>query len=258
MNRRPVSADFSQRVATRFATATATYDAHSPVQRHAAARLAERIATASLPPRPRVLEIGCGTGHLTERLLRHLAGARILATDLAPTMVAACRHRLSGFPNLDYAVMDGTRPAADGEFDLICGNLVAQWFRDLPAALDGLAQRLAPGGLLAFSLLGAGSFRTWHAAHEQHGLQAGALRFPTPERCRAAFPAGELTLVGEHRIDRPDSALGFLRGLRAIGADTPAPGHRPLTAGELRRVLATLGETPEIDYELIYALWRKK
>lgn len=264
MTGRPAGADFSGRVAARFATAADSYDAHSPVQRYAAQRLAGLIATASLPPRPHVLEVGCGTGHLTRQLAIHLPGARILATDIAPSMVAACQARL---PQFDYAVMDGARPhvTASGRrparfhgFDLICANLVAQWFVDLPAALASLAALLAPNGLLVVSLLGAGSFREWRTAHEQLGLTAGSLSFPSRAVCRSAFPAGNLVLVEEHHLDRPDSALGFLRGLRAIGADTAAPGHRPLSPAQLRQVMRGLGDTPTIGYELIYAVWRSR
>jgi malonyl-CoA O-methyltransferase len=254
MNRRAPGADFAGRVAARFDTAAATYDAHSPVQRHAARRLAGLIATASLPPRPRVLEIGCGTGHLTRALSIHLPGARILATDIAPAMVAACQARL---PQHDYAVMDGTRPTVGGPFDLVCANLAVQWFPDLPGALARLAALLAPGGVLALSLLGAGSFREWHAAHDTYGLSPGTPPFPSLAACRAAFPAGALELSKETHVDRPDSALGFLRGLRALGADTAAPGHAPLTAGELRQVMKELGAQPAISYELIYARYRR-
>ena len=256
MNRRPASADFSQRVAGRFAAAAATYDAHSPAQRHAAARLAGLIAAAGLPPRPRVLEIGCGTGHLTERLALHLPGAQILATDIAPAMVAACRARLGAAPRFTYATLDGTRPAVHGPFDLVCANLAAQWFVDQPATLARLATLLAPGGLLAVSLLGAGTFKEWRAAHARQGLTAGTLPFPSAEQCRAAFPAGQLRLDVETWTERPASALDFLRSLRAIGADTPTPGHAQLSPARLRSVLRELGAAPAISYELIYARWR--
>lgn len=247
--------DFARRVAARFDAAAASYDAHSQVQRHAAARLGGLIATANLPPRPRVLEIGCGTGHLTRLLAIHLPGAHILATDIAPAMVAACAARL---PQFDYAVMDGTRPDVNGPFDLICANLAVQWFPDLPAALGRLAALLAPDGLLALSLLGAGSFHEWHAAHAAFGLSPGTPAFPSADACRAAFPAGGvLQLIEETHVDRPDSALGFLRGLRALGADTAAPGHAPLSSAQLRRVMRKLGDAPGVSYELLYALYRR-
>jgi malonyl-CoA O-methyltransferase len=255
---RPASADFSRRVAARFGGAAASYDAHSAAQRHAAHRLAERIATLGLPPRPRVLEIGCGTGHLTEQLVTRLGGATILATDLAPAMVDACQARLGGHPRLAFAAMDGAHPAVPGRFDLICGNLVAQWFADLPAACARLAGLLAPGGALLLSLPGGATFQEWRAAHARLGLPAGTYPLPTAADCRAALPAhGDGRVEVEHWIDRPADGLAFLRGLRAIGADTPAPGHAPLSSARLRRVLRELGPAPALTYELIFMLHRR-
>jgi len=249
--------DFSQRVAARFDASTASYDAHSAAQRHAAQGLVERLVPMGLPPRPGVLEIGCGTGHLTESLLRHFPAARILATDIAPAMLAACRSRLGTNPRLRFATMDGRRPVGVDFFDLVCGNLVAQWFDDLPAACTRLVARLAPGGVLALCLLGSETFGEWKAAHTRQGLIPGTLPLPTAEACRAALPSGENHIEVERWIDRPTDGLVFLRALRAIGADTAMTSHTPLTPGKLRRVLRELGPTPAITYELIYLFHRR-
>jgi malonyl-CoA O-methyltransferase len=239
-------------IAQSFGRAAASYDAHSAPQRHAAQRLAELIAAEALPTNPRVLEIGCGTGHLTQLLAHRFTN--ILASDIAPAMVATCRARL---PQSTYVVMDGERPAVAAGFDLVCANLAAQWFRDLPATLAGLAALLAPGGLLAISTLGAESFREWKAVHAALGLRAGTPPFVDAPTLRAAFPAGALALDEEIYADRADAALDLPRRLRAIGAATPAPGHRPLAAGQLRRVLRALGPQPALTYQLFYARFRK-
>jgi malonyl-CoA O-methyltransferase len=241
------------RVALSFGSAAASYDAHSAPQRHAAARLAELIAAEPLPAAPRVLELGCGTGHLTAELQRRLAGAAFFCSDVAAPMVAACRARL---PGCRYLVMDGERPAVGGGFDLVCANLTAQWFRDLPGTLARLAALLAPGGLLALSTLGAESFREWRTAHAALGLRAGTQPFVDAATLRAAFPAGRLALDEELFVDRAEAALELPRRLRAIGAATPAPGHRPLAAGQLRRVLRALGPQPSLTYQIIYARFR--
>lgn len=257
---------FQQRVAARFDAAAASYDAHSAAQRHAARGLVERIVPLGLPPRPRVLEIGCGTGHLTELLALHLPGATIRATDIAPAMVAACQSRLGANPHLRFEVMDGRRPHQRGEsgsrrpagadsYDLVCGNLVAQWFDNLPAACARLVALLAPGGVLALSLPGGETFREWKAAHARLGLAPGTPPLPTPDACRAALP-GDTRVEVDIWLDRPADGLAFARSLRAIGADTPAPGHRPLSPARLRRVLRELGPAPTLTYELIHLLHR--
>lgn len=250
--------DFQQRVASRFNRAAATYDAHASAQRHAAARLAGLIATIGLPPRPQVLELGCGTGHFTGLLVRHLPGARILATDIAPAMVAACRNRLANQGSIRFAVMDGCRPASADCCDLICANLAAQWFQNLPAVLAQWAARLTPAGTLALSLLGQDTFCEWRDAHTRCGLQAGTLPFYTSEQFARAFPSGgRLQMTTETWIERHVSGLDFLRGLRAIGADTASPNHQPLTTAGLRRVLRELSFTPTTSYQLLHACWQR-
>jgi malonyl-CoA O-methyltransferase len=160
--------------------------------------------------------------------------------------------------NIDFTVMDGCRPASTDFYDLICANLAAQWFPDLPAVLARLTCLLAPGGLLALSLLGKNTFREWRTAHSQFGLIAGTPAFPAVAEIPAQFPAaGNLRIATGNWIDRPGSGLAFLQGLRALGADTPHGAHTPLSAAQLRSVLRELGSQPAITYELIYACWRQ-
>ncbi|KAG1488230.1 hypothetical protein G6F52_013994 [Rhizopus delemar] len=80
-------------VAARFGAAAHRYEAHAPIQRITAARLAGDIARLRLPPRPRILEIGCGTGLLTQALARS-GGSRPAARRRAAPRSAA--HALLG------------------------------------------------------------------------------------------------------------------------------------------------------------------
>lgn len=246
------------RIAGRFASASASYDAHSPVQRLAAQRLAERIRHLDLPVRPRVLEIGCGTGHLTRELMPELGGTWIVS-DIAEPMVAECR-RLAG-PAADYMVMDGERPAlADGSFDLIISSLALQWFIDLPAALTKLAPLLAPQGHMALVTLGADTFVEWRLAHEALGESSPTPAYPDKSLLCRAFPDSLMVdVIEEHLVEPVLEPLKFLHGLRRIGADIPAPGIRPMPAGRLRRVMRawTIAGHAGMTYHLLYALARR-
>ena len=82
-----------QRIAAAFSAAVASYEAAAEAQDLAATGLAERVAGLILPPNPRVLEVGCGTGLLTRRLLPKVGG-HWLITDIAPAMVDATRTAL--------------------------------------------------------------------------------------------------------------------------------------------------------------------
>ena len=221
-----------------FGAAAATYDANAPVQRTAAQRLAARIAGLDLPPRPRILEIGCGTGLLSAALRARIPDGDWLITDLSPAMLEACRRGLGDPADARFQVMDGERPALapDARFDLICASLAFQWFEDLPGALKRLRGLLRPGGWLAFATLAEDSLKDWRDAHAELGLASGAPPFPSLAALRQmAGPGGRMEdewLVQDH----PDGAA-FVRALKGIGAGSATPGRRPLSPGDLRQVL---------------------
>lgn len=218
------------------------YDGAASVQAEAAGCLAAEIARQPLNDAPRVLEIGCGTGLLTVALRTRIATGSMLVSDLAPGMVARCRARFGDDPDLRFLVMDGERPCLAPGFDLICSNLAAQWFEDLPAAVDRLAGLLVPGGLLAVSTLAAGTFREWQAAHAVLGLEAGTPTYPPLAALRALrFEACTTTVSCETVVEAHADGRAFLKALRAIGAGTPA-SRAALSPGALRRVLHRFDE----------------
>lgn len=222
------------RVASAFALAR-DYDGQARVQRDVAEALADRIAALPLPASPRVLELGCGTGFLTQALIARGIGGNWLVTDLAPAMVERCKARVGETAHRCFAVLDGETGTPDGPFDLICSSLALQWFDDGPAALIRMGNWLAPDGHLAVTTLGAGTFPEWRAAHAQEALEAGTPAFP-PTEDFITLP-GISTTVDLHR-ERHADARGFLRALKAIGAGTARPRHRPLAPAALRRVMA--------------------
>ena len=251
-------------VAAAFGTAAADYDAAASLQHEVAHRLAGRIRGLALPTRPRVLELGCGTGFLARLLHPGVDPGLWLLTDLAAPMVARCRQSLGTAPERQFLVMDGERPSlsptAPG-FDLICASLVFQWFEDLPAALPGLTALLAPGGVLAFATLAAGSFAEWRRAHTELGLDPGTADYPAAADLARWWPAGgdgridEETLVSRHA-----DARAFLADLKRIGAHLPVAGHQPLSAGEMRRVLRRFEQTPGIgvSYRIVYGVFKSR
>lgn len=220
------------RVARAFDRA-ADYDAHAGIQRETARRLADHIAALPLPPRPRVLEIGCGTGFLADALGGRLNAADWLMTDIAPAMVERARARFGKGAGYRFAVMDGDAPAPGERFDLVCSSLAAQWFADLPRAVSRQRALLAPGGYLALATLAEGSLAEWRAAHRACGVVAGTPDYPSTYALRTlGGEVAELWLEERH-----GDGAGFLRGLRAIGADSPRDRHRPLGAATMRAVL---------------------
>jgi malonyl-CoA O-methyltransferase len=241
-----------ERIRDAFAAAP-DYDGQARVQREVADRLAARIALLDLPSVPRVLEIGCGTGFLTGALAETGLGGEWLVTDIAPEMVERCRARLGApqhGPSLEFAVLDGEHGTpGDGPFDLICSSLAVQWFDDAPAALARMAGWLAPGGHLMVTTLAPGSFGEWRAAHEAEGITPGTPAFAPVDAFAALSPA---SLTVERQVERHPDPRAFLRAVKAIGAGTSHPSHRPLGPTQLRRVMTRFAQSGcEVTYEVV-------
>lgn len=229
--------------------AASDYAGHARVQRRVATGLADTIATLPVirmrGRAPRLLEIGCGTGFLTEALLDRGLGGDWLVTDIAPAMVRRCADSLARrdtTARLHFAMMDGERPSPGltrESFDLICSSLAFQWLDDLGDALSRLTPLLAPGGALAFTTLLTGTFAEWEAAHRSLGLVSGGLAYPDRGQLAAGFPAGGTLTIAEQTLrEGHEGARAFLRSVKRIGAASAPAGRRPLPPGAMRRVMA--------------------
>ncbi len=105
-----------------------------------------------LDPRPgeRVLDLGCGDGALTEKLLG--LGCDVVAVDSSPQFVEAARAR-----GLDARLMDGSALAFRGEFDAVFSNAALHWMKRADAVIAGVWRALKPGGRFVAEMGGKGN-----------------------------------------------------------------------------------------------------
>jgi ubiquinone/menaquinone biosynthesis C-methylase UbiE len=111
---------------------------------------------ARLPAMPeiRVLEIACGTGILTERLLGRLgANGTLVATDLNEAMFQLAQQRIGPQPGLEWRQADGGKlPFADASFDAIVCQFGLMFFPDKAAGVREAFRVLKPGGSYLFNV----------------------------------------------------------------------------------------------------------
>lgn len=135
-------AELRARRASSFGAAARSYAEHRPHYPDAA------VAWALEPVRARrivrVLDLGAGTGRVTEALQR--AGVDVIAVEPDPAMRAAMLERVFG-----VAVLAGTAediPLPDGRVDAVVAGQAFHWF-DHERAHPEIARVLKPGGVLA-------------------------------------------------------------------------------------------------------------
>jgi trans-aconitate 2-methyltransferase len=104
----------------------------------------------------RVLDAGCGTGQVTERLLDRLPTGTVVALDGSPSMIARARERL-GDARVDYLVHDLLQPIPIGPVDAVLSTATFHWILDHDRLFANLAAVLKPGGQLVAQCGGAGN-----------------------------------------------------------------------------------------------------
>ena len=134
--------------------ASAGFDQVNYLKTAVADRIMDRIDTIRRDL-PRVLEVGCHTGELTEMLMDCDKITTVNAFDPSPQMVARTEARFQGRGGVDVAVAGFDDVPFDGEmFDAVISAYALHWANDLPGSLIQLRQRLKPDGVLLVALAG--------------------------------------------------------------------------------------------------------
>src|SRR3954452_19818755 len=107
----------------------------------------ELLAGSALTPGERVLDVGCGPGVLTQRLVAVLGADRVAAVDPSLPFVEAVRQRLPGVEVAQSVAED--LPFEDDTFDHALAQLVVPFMSDPVAGLREMRRVTRPGGTVA-------------------------------------------------------------------------------------------------------------
>jgi len=247
-----VSLSRSQLVATTFGRSAQTYDESALIQRAVSERLADDVLWDNRPLGI-TLEIGCGTGILTNLLASH--APTYVASDISPAMVDVTRTR---YERVVPLVVDAELPCFTASFDTIVTSLALHWFSNLKDTLHHLVACLKPGGRLYFSSFGSNTYYEWRTAHALENAPCGLMDFVVLGVLKDALPSmGERSIREEWIHQDVASARDFLHHLKAIGAHLPHAGHTPLPPSTMRRVMRRFDQKPHLSHQIIYGMYEK-
>ena len=113
--------------------------------------LADRfVERAGLRPGHRALDVGCGPGALTSRLVQLLGTDHVSAVDPSPGFADAVRARLPGIEVRQASAED--LPFGDETFDVALAQLVVHFMKDPVTGIGEMARVTRQGGLVAASV----------------------------------------------------------------------------------------------------------
>jgi len=251
------SAEYKYQIARNFGQAASDYHAEADVQKKCAKRLITSLHVyREQLPAGSILELGCGTGFITQELIEREFDRPLMITDLSPTMLEFCQTNLQFSKKpvqpITFAVMDG-ETVPSGSYAAIVSGFVVQWFVNPVQGLHQLMQRLAPGGVLLASFPTYRSFPEWKQLCTQLNIPYTANPLPDPDQICASLTSAttHCSWHGQDVAITCEDAFAFFKGLKRIGAGV---GRSPqtLTSSQMKRLIQIWNQQSMGQMEIHY------
>ena len=231
----------------------------------------ELLTWLRVPARKDWLDVGCGTGALTEVILQHAEPRAVEGVDPSAEFVEHAKANISS-PHVSFKVGDAqSLPAGTTGFDVAVAGLVLNFVPQPLRAVGEMARAVRPGGLVAAYVWDyAGKMELmryfWDAAvaldRAAFDLDEGR-RFPMchPTPLVELFEQAGLHEVEVRPIDVPTRFRDFDDYWSPfLGGQAPAPGYAMSLSEERRgalrdRIRANLPIAPDGSISLIARAW---
>ena len=202
----------------------------------------------------RILDLGCGTGHLTEKIREQ--GAEVIGMDASPEMIAQAK---ANYPELDFVVANGASFQFDEPFDVVFTNATLHWIKDADGVIKSVYNALKPGGRFVGEFGGKGNNQLMMAATEKVLKKHGYLKnsfvlpwyYPSTAEYATKLEAGGFRVTLATHFDRPtllqDGREGMIKWFRMFGESI----FKVVPAAELTQILNEITDllqpTNEVD-----------
>jgi trans-aconitate methyltransferase len=167
-------------------------------------------------PGERILDLGCGTGHLTAQI--GSVGAICTGIDRSPEMIHQAREK---YPPLQFQVMDAREIKFVESFDAVFSNATLHWITEPELVVTGVARSLHPGGRFVAEFAGKGNTAQFLAAASRawtHSGIVGAMPnpwfYPSVAEYASLLERHGFEVVHAELFDRPTPLDDGERGLR--------------------------------------------
>lgn len=198
---------------------TSTWDAAAYDRNHAYIwNLAQDLVDLLAPQAgERVLDLGCGTGHLTKQITDR--GAQVVGMDSDPAMIEQARRN---YPGMEFLVADAVDFSFEQPFDAVFSSAVLHWVTQPAWAAANVYRALKPGGRFVAELGAKGNVQQILAAVAQALRNEGWPRnedwnpwyFPSLGEYTTLLESARFWVTHAMQFERPTRLDGGHDGLR--------------------------------------------
>ncbi len=161
----------------------------------------------------KILDVGCGTGILTNELAKN--GATVIGTDSSKDMIDAAK---SNYPHLIFQVQDATNLPYKNEFDTVFSNAVFHWIQNQEKLLHSIHNSLGNNGMLICEFGAKNNISQIQTAFEEAAGQkryiyCSPFFFPSKEEYKLLLEQAGFEVKHIIEYDRPTPLADGEKGL---------------------------------------------
>ncbi|MEM9513878.1 MAG: class I SAM-dependent methyltransferase [Actinomycetota bacterium] len=150
-----------------------------------------------------VLDLGCGTGQLTERLVDELPQSKVIGLDLSAGMLRRADARLGASGATSLLRADAMHlPFSDDTFDAVVCTESFHWYPDQQQVLAGLADVVRPGGRVVIVSVAAVTDAGDRMLRMATSAGGNTIRALAPRRLRNVLARSGFEVIAQRRIPR--------------------------------------------------------
>lgn len=198
------------KVKQRFTKAKDSYAEHAIAQQQICLHLAEQINLFFPTDVQSIFEIGCGSGTLTQLLLKNIQPQHYIANDLYEDVIELQPKA----DTLSFCIGDIETITLPYPLDAVVSSSALQWMQDIQQVFKRIHKALKQHGVLAFSIFGERNL------HQMKALTGQGLHYlSSAQLCAELKEIGfEILYLHEHDIDvNFTHPLHVLKHLKATG-----------------------------------------
>lgn len=230
-------------ISSRFSGAAERYDCYAEHHRQIAKELVDIIGKTECC---RILELGCGTGILSEALRNIHPNASMLLTDSAPGMVSVCRARVHPSSLVRHFIWNFENSECPESFDLVVSSCSLQWLRRPVDFGPRLHKMVSPGGCTIHAIPVRGMLKEFQGSFSRTGTEWPSLDYLSGDEWDEILIQSGFSILDSFtktfpvKYNSPSEALKAVRGIGAsLNGHTGSPVVHPAA---LRNALNYYGE----------------